>query len=391
VALEKCVPSARVIHSTTSRIRPTTSFRSSTSTASSRLIARREWSTVEAGITYGALSQYLNREGFALHNMASLPHISVAGACATATHGSGDANGNLATAIAGMEIVTADGTIVALSRERDGDALHGAVAGLGGLGVVTRMTLNVQPAFQMAQVVYERLPVDQLEAHFDEITSSAYSVSLFTDWRGSTVNQVWLKHVIVDGNPAPAEATFFGGSRATSKLHPLEGVSAENCTDQLGIVGPWYERLPHFRMDFTPSNGEELQSEYLVPRRHAVSVMRALREVAGELAPHLFISEVRTIAADTLWMSPCYNEDCVGIHFTWKQHWPEVELLLPIIEAKLEPFEARPHWGKLFTMAPARVQGLYERLPDFQRLLRSYDPEGKFSNWFVDRYVLDVN
>jgi xylitol oxidase len=341
--------------------------------------------TAEAGITYGALSRFLDGEGYGLHNMASLPHISVAGAYATATHGSGDANGNLATAVAGMEIVTADGALVELSR--DDAAFCGAVVGLGALGAVTRITLDVEPAFKMAQEVYGRLPVAQLDENFDEITSSAYSVSLFTDWQGDTINQVWRKHRIGQGGAVRTTASFFGASRATKKLHPLDGVSAENCTDQMDIVGSWCERLPHFRMEFTPSNGEELQSEYLLPRQHAVAAMRGIRELRDALAPHLFISEVRTVAADSLWMSPCYQRDCVGIHFTWKQHWPEVERLLPLIEAQLEPFEARPHWGKLFTMAPERVRSLYERLTDFKRLVRSFDPEGKFTNSFVQRYV----
>ncbi|MHB8636471.1 MAG: FAD-binding protein [Fimbriimonadaceae bacterium] len=343
--------------------------------------------TVEAGIVYGSLSRYLAREGFALHNMASLPHISVAGACATATHGSGDANGNLASAVTAMEIVTADGNCVELSRERDGEAFLGAVVGLGALGVVVRMTLNVEPAFKVAQEVFERLPVASLEAHFDEITSSAYSVSLFTDWRDDSVNQVWRKHRVGEVHAWESEDTFFGASLATEKLHPLAGMSAENCTEQMGIVGPWFERLPHFRMEYTPSNGEELQSEYLLPRRHAVAAMRAVGDLGDQLAPHLFISEVRTIAADQLWMSPCYNQACVGVHFTWKQHWPEVKRLLPLIESKLEPFEARPHWGKLFTTEPQRVQALYARLLDFRRLRHTHDPDGKFSNAFVDRYV----
>ena len=346
--------------------------------------------TVEGGITYGALDEVLDREGFALHNLASLPHISIVGACATATHGSGDVNGNLATSVAGMQIVTAAGSLVQLSRDRDGDAFNGVPVGLGGLGIVTRVTLDVEPTFHVAQVVYERLPVAQLDEHFDEITSSAYSVSLFTDWQGSTVNQVWRKHRLSEGQALLAEPMFFGASLATEKLHPLEGVSALNCTEQMGTAGPWYQRLPHFKMEFTPSNGNELQSEYLMPRQYAVEAMRAIRELRDNLSPHLFISEVRTVAADALWMSPCYNRDCVGIHFTWKQHWPEVRKLLPLIEEKLEPFEARPHWGKLFTISPSRMQGLYQRMPDFQRLLRSNDPEAKFSNRFVDRYVFGM-
>jgi xylitol oxidase len=261
------------------------------------------------------------------------------------------------------------------------------VVALGALGVLTQLTLDIQSAFQVGQLVYERLPVAELEANFDEITSSSYSVSLFTDWQESSINQVWLKHLRVDGQGVQSDPQFFGAMLAKHKLHPLEGVSPENCTEQMGLAGPWFERLPHFKMEFTPSNGEELQSEYMIPRQHALAAMRAVRALGEQLRPHLFISEVRTVAADQLWMSPCYRQDCVGIHFTWKQHWPEVRALLPVIEARLEPYEARPHWGKLFTMDPARVRSLYKRRPDFQQLARTHDREGKFTNEFLDRYV----
>jgi len=222
--------------------------------------------TVEGGIRYGELSQYLHREGFALHNLASLPHISVAGACATATHGSGNNNGNLATAVSAMELVTADGEIMSVSRQKDGDTFHGMVVGLGGFGVVTKLTLDIQPTFDMQQDIYENLPLSELENHFDEIMSSGYSVSLFTDWETETVNQVWLKRRVINGKKIEAESNFFDARPATRRLHPIASISAENCTEQMGMRGPWHERLPHFRMDHTPSSGEELQSEYFVAR-----------------------------------------------------------------------------------------------------------------------------
>ncbi|MDQ4076458.1 MAG: FAD-binding protein [Chloroflexota bacterium] len=343
--------------------------------------------TIEAGVRYGQLCQHLQRAGYALHNLASLPHISVAGACATATHGSGDRHGNLATAVAAMEMVTADGTVVVLSREQDGELFQGAVVGLGGLGAVTKLTLDIVPAFDMRQDVYENLPLEQLEAHFDEILSSAYSVSLFTDWRSARFTQVWVKRRVADGATSEVEPELFGAMLATSPLHPIAGLGAEHCTAQMGIRGPWHERLPHFRMDYTPSSGEELQSEYLVPRRHACAALRAIEGLGEQVAPLLQISEVRTIAADTLWMSPCYQQPSVGIHFTWKKDWPAVRKLLPLIEEQLAPLDARPHWGKLFTMPPARLSSLYEKLPDFQQLLRSYDPQGKFRNAFLDTYI----
>jgi xylitol oxidase len=343
--------------------------------------------TVNAGVRYGHLCRQLHSAGFALHNLASLPHISIAGACATATHGSGDRNGNLATAVAALEMVTANAEVVVLSREQHGEQFNGAVVGLGGAGVVTKITLDILPTFEMRQVVYEGLPLAQLEDHFDDITSSAYSVSLFTDWRSPLFNQVWLKRQVTDGADFDSEPAFFGATRATRALHPIGSLSAENCTEQLGVRGPWFERLPHFRMEFTPSSGEELQTEYLVPRQHAVAALRAVDHLREQIAPLLQISEVRTIAADNLWMSPCYHQACVAIHFTWKKDWPAVQELLPRIEGALMPFDARPHWGKLFTMPPARVQSLYEQLPQFQQLLRTHDPDGKFRNEFLNQYV----
>ena len=342
---------------------------------------------VGAGIRYGELCRGLHREGFALHNLASLPHISVAGACSTATHGSGDQNGNLATAVTAMELITADGELVTFSREDQPEQFQGAVVGLGGLGIVTKLTLDILPTFDMRQDLYENLPLSQLEAHFDEITSSGYTVSLFTDWRDAIFNQVWLKRQVSNGASLEVEPQLFGATPATRRLHPIGSLSSENCTEQMGIPGPWYERLPHFRMDFTPSSGEELQSEYFVPRQHAIAALHAMDQLREHIAPILQISEVRTIAADNLWMSPCYQQACVAIHFTWIKDWPAVSKVLPLIEERLAPFHARPHWGKLFTMRPEHLQSLYSKLPEFQELLRHYDPQGKFRNAFLDKYV----
>jgi len=345
--------------------------------------------TVGAGVKYGQICHQLYREGYALPNLASLPHISIAGACATATHGSGERNGNLATAVAAMELVKADGSVVALSREQDGEEFLGAVVGLGGLGVVTKITLDLVPAFEMRQVVYQNLPLAQLEEHFDEIEAQAYSVSLFTDWQSEKINQVWLKHQIKAGDTTPFDLKpeLFGAKLAQTELHPLAGMSAQACTPQLGIAGPWYDRLPHFRMDFRPSNGEELQTEYLLPRPHALAALQAVARLRQQVAPLLQICEVRTIAADKLWMSPCYQQNRVAIHFTWKKNWEAVKRLLPVIEAQLVPLEAVPHWGKLFTLPAPQVQAAYTRLGEFQRLLQTYDPQGKFRNAFLDRYI----
>jgi xylitol oxidase len=343
--------------------------------------------TVEGGIKYSELSRYLHQHGYALQNLASLPHISVAGACTTATHGSGDQNSNLATAVVEMEIVTAAGDIVYFSLKDNEELMHGVVVGLGGLGVVTKLTLSVVPAFSMKQHVYENLPLSVLKEHFDNIFSSAYSVSLFTDWKNDMFNQVWLKHYLPVQNSFEAEPEFFGALLATENRHPVQGLGTENCTKQLGISGPWFERLPHFRMDFTPSSGKELQSEYIVPRCHAYDALCTISKIREHVAPLLHISEVRTIAKDELWMSPCYQQDSVAIHFTWIDNWVAVQEVLPKIEEQLAPFNARPHWGKLFTMPPAQLQSRYERLPDFQQLLQNYDPQGKFRNKFLNTYI----
>jgi xylitol oxidase len=343
--------------------------------------------TVGAGITYGQLCPYLDSQGFALQNLASLPHISVAGACSTATHGSGQKNGNLATAASGLQMVTASGDVVSLSRERDGDRFAGAVVGLGALGVITQVTLDVQPTFMIRQYVYENLPLSQLKDHFDAIQSSGYSVSLFTDWQKQRVNELWIKSRLEAGQEFHANPEFFGAKLATRNLHPIAALSAENCTEQMGVPGPWYDRLPHFRMGFTPSAGKELQSEYFVPRKHAVEAILAVERLRDQVTPSLLISEIRTIAADDLWMSPCYEQDCVTIHFTWKPDWPAVSRLLPVIEKELAPFDACPHWGKLFTTSPAVLARLHKRMPEFIKLSTEFDPLGKFRNPFLNRNV----
>ena len=343
--------------------------------------------TVDAGITYGQLCPYLDSKGFALHNLASLPHISIAGASSTATHGSGEKNGNLATAVSGLEIVTAAGDVLKLSRKADGEVFSGAVVGLGALGVITRITLDIQPTYQVRQYVYEDMPLAQMKDHFDDIQSSGYSVSLFTDWQNQRIKEVWIKSRVGGGQAFAAPSEFFGAKLATRNLHPIAELSAENCTEQMGVPGPWYDRLPHFRMGFTPSAGKELQSEYFVPRANAVDAILAVEKLRDQVTPHLLISEIRTIAADELWMSTCYRRPSVTIHFTWKPDWPAVRRLLPVIEKELSPFQLRPHWGKLFTMAPSELRSRYERLGEFTVLAAKYDPKGKFRNDFLNTYV----
>jgi alditol oxidase len=344
--------------------------------------------TVGAGVSYGQLAPIIDAKGFAVHNLASLPHVSVIGACSTTTHGSGSNNGNLSTAVSALEFVTADGSLHTLSRASDGDQFLGAVVGLGGLGIVTKTTLDIVPSFQVAQVVYENLSFSQLEKHLAEIFLSGYSVSLFTTWQNHAANQVWVKRRLDPGATSVAFAPeFFGAKQATQKLHPVPGHSAESCTEQLGIPGPWYERLPHFKLNFIPSSGSEIQTEYFVPREHAYAAILAVEELRDRITPHLFITELRTIAADNLWLSMAYQRPSLAIHFTWKPEWPAVQAILPLIEAKLAPFNPRPHWAKVFTIPPTKLSGTYPKMPDYQALLKRYDPQGKFRNQFLDTNI----
>jgi len=336
--------------------------------------------TVGAGVTYGELAPWLHVQGFAVPNMASLPHISIVGACATATHGSGVANQCLSASVSAIDLVTADGELVHLSRTANPEIFPGAVVALGALGIITSVTLELVPAFQVAQTVYENLPFHELEHSLLDIFSAGYSVSLFTDWQQHRATQVWIKSIAGD---AAMPETFFQATRQTAKLHPLPGHSAENCTEQLGDPGPWHERLPHFRMDFTPSSGAELQSEYFVPLADGFNAIRAVEELRGRITPHLFITELRTIAADDLWLSMAYARESLAIHFTWRPEPDAVFSLLPLIEAQLAPFAARPHWGKLFATAPAMLRQLYPRFNAFRELVSRLDPGGCFGNDYL--------
>lgn len=339
--------------------------------------------TVEGGIKYGELAPLLQEKGFALHNLASLPHISVAGSITTATHGSGVTNGNLASAVRGLEIIKPEGSVITLSKGSDAE-FEGAVVSLGALGFINTVTLAIEPTYEMRQYVFEKLPFAELKENFQKIMTAGYSVSLFTDWQGDTINEVWIKQKTSEPTSFSNQEQFYGAIASTKNMHPIAELSAENCTEQLGVAGPWYERLPHFKMGFTPSSGKELQSEYFVPREHAVEAMLAVKKMSNQIGPHLFISEIRAIAADDLWLSPCRHQDSVTIHFTWKQEWDAVKKLLPLIEEALSPFNVRPHWGKLFTISPKTLQSRYPKLPEFKQLVQSMDPGGKFRNQFLN-------
>jgi xylitol oxidase len=340
----------------------------------------RRTATVGAGMRYGEVARLLHEQGWALATLASLPHISVAGAVATGTHGSGDLTRSLAGAVAGIELVTADGSSVQV--ERDDADFDGCVVALGALGIVTRLTLDIEPAFDMRQDVYLDLPWDVVEDDLDAVTGAAYSVSLFTDFLGDTIGQAWLKSRGTEAPGAPR-----GARPAPGPVSMLPGGPQEPITEQGGVVGPWLDRLPHFRMEFTPSRGAELQSEYLLPRRHALEALAALRRLAPRFAPVLQVSEIRTVAADSLWLSSSFGTSVVGVHFTWVRDEPAVYAVLPAIEDALLPLGARPHWGKCFTATAGDLEPLYPRLRDFRALRERRDPAGKFANPWVERVI----
>lgn len=342
----------------------------------------RAVASVPAAVRYGDLAGVLHARGWALPTMASLPHISVAGAVATGTHGSGQGLGNLASQVSAVELVASDGGTVLLRRgEPDFD---GAVVALGALGAVTRLELDLVPTFDVRQDLYVALPWASLLDRFDEAVSAAYSVSVFTDWQGDAVGQVWLKSRADAGQPAGLE--HLGAARADRPLHPVPGMPAENCTEQLGVPGPWHERLPHFRLGFTPSSGDELQSEWFVPRAEAPAALEAVRALRDVVGPVLQVSEIRTIAADQLWLSGAYGRDTVALHFTWVGDTAAVLPVVGRLEEVLAPFAARPHWGKVSVAAPDQVRGLYDKAPDFIALAARYDPRGAFRNQLLDAW-----
>jgi xylitol oxidase len=336
--------------------------------------------TVEAGIRYGELAAALDAHGVALPNFASLPHISVGGAIATATHGSGTNNQSLAAGVSALELVAADGSIRQLRR---GDAdFDGAVVSLGALGLVTRASLDVVPSFELRQYVFEQLPWSAVEGDLDSILAGGYSVSLFTTWNEPSVGTVWVKT-----KQQLAPQPYFGATPATTPRNPVPGAHPDNATEQLGDLGPSYDRLPHFRLDFTPSSGDELQSEYVVPRAHGAAAVAELRRLGSVISPLLLVSEIRSIAADTLWLSPFFEQDSVAFHFTWQPRPAEVLAVLPQLESALAPFGMRPHWGKLFVGSAEALEAVYPTLPDFRRLAQEVDGGGKFRNAFLQRYV----
>jgi xylitol oxidase len=330
-----------------------------------------------AGMRYGTAARIVDEAGWAFHNMASLGHISLAGTIATGTHGSGDRNPTLSAAVWGLEFVSAPGDLVEVTADSDPDLLAASVVSLGCLGVVTRVALRLEPTYDVQQFAYDGVPLAVVEENFDQVFSSAYSVSLFTAWGPSRTGQVWQKHRTAGLTAMPPDE-WMGGRLATGKRHPLPDHDPVHCTEQQGVSGPWHERLPHFRLDFTPSSGDELQTEYLVPRERVVEAMLAVDSLADAINPLLQVSEVRTMCADDLWLSGAYGRDTVGIHFTWRKV-PEVGDVLPELDSLLGPLGGRPHWGKLFD-ARTPVAHRYPRFAEFAELVQEVDNTGKFQN-----------
>lgn len=343
----------------------------------------RRVARVAGGLRYGEVARELDSAGWAVHNLASLGHISVAGTIATGTHGSGDRNPTLSAGVRGLDLVTADGDLVHLSSADSPADFPGAVVSLGALGVVTTVELAVEPTFSVRQYVVDDVSHAAVLERFDEVFSAAYSVSLFTCWAPGFTGQVWMKRREDQDGPFAGD-TFLDGVLAPVKRHPLPGHDAVHCTEQGGEPGPWHERLPHFRLDFTPSSGDELQTEYLVPRSEAVGLLRDLEPLAPRIHPVLHVSEIRTMCADDLWLSGAQGRDTVGIHFTWRRRPAEVLPLLPVLDELFASRGGRPHWGKLFDVPRGSLPDRYPRFADFAELSRRMDPAGTFRNRMLD-------
>jgi alditol oxidase len=328
--------------------------------------------TVGAGTSYGVLASWLEKNGWALHNLGSLPHISIAGATATGTHGSGSRNRILSAAIAGIEYAGADGELRHATRKDD--AFDGMAVGLGAFGIVVRVTLDIEPSYEIRQDAYAGLTWDRVLDDPDAVLSAAYSVSLFTDWTGPTLRAAWVKRRASH----EADDDFFGARREPGPIRFID--APEDNLTITGVPGPWSQRLPHFRLDTMPSNGDEIQSEYFLDKRHAAEALQALRQRAGDIAPVLQVSEIRSVAADSLWLSGSYQRETIALHFTWQNRPDQVAEAVTRVEEALAPFQARPHWGKVSHVTAGLVAELYPRLKDARELFERLDPEGRFGN-----------
>jgi xylitol oxidase len=328
---------------------------------------------VSAGLTYGELAPVLDRKGWALHNLASLPHISIAGSIATGTHGSGVKNQNLANQVISLSVVTADGDLKTItSTDSEFSAL---VVGLGLGAIVYQYELKIETSYQIRQVIYPEIPLAEIRKNFDQIMSSAYSVSYFTDWAYPQIGNLWCK--FRDDETIPE--SIGGVLAATKKLHPIPSVDPQACTEQLAEPGVWFERLPHFKLDFTPSVGEEIQSEFFVARKDAAAALAAIAGLGSEIAPLLWITELRTVAADNLLLSGSYQRDTLAIHFTWKKT-DEICPVIAKVEKALKTFDYRPHWGKVYTTTFEEAVSKFSEFAKFKKVIGSLDPARKFEN-----------
>ena len=335
---------------------------------------------VSPGLTYGELAPVLHSQGWALNNLASLPHISIAGSISTGTHGSGIKNQNLANQVLSLDMVTAEGELRHI--DRTSPAFNALVVGLGLGGIVYQYELKIEPTFEVRQVIYPDIPLDVLQRSFDQIMGSAYSVSYFTDWSSAQVGNLWCK--FRDDEVIPE--SIGGSGKADKKFHPIPSVDPVACTEQLGVPGHWHDRLSHFKLEFTPSVGEEIQTEFFVDRKDAAAAIEAVSQLGSEITPLLWITELRTFAADNLWLSGAYERDCLAIHFTWKK----LDAIYPVIEkveAALRPFNYRPHWGKVFTADATYLKSVYPKMAEFQALVQALDPTKKFENSFTRTFL----
>ena len=336
--------------------------------------------TVAAGLKYGDLAPVLHQQGWGLNNLASLPHISIAGSISTGTHGSGMRNQNLANQVLALDLVTAEGELRHI--DRTNPAFNALVVGLGLGGIIYQYELKIEPTFEIRQVIYPDIPLDVLQRSFDQIMGTAYSVSYFTDWSTTQVGNLWCKF----RNDEVIPESIGGCAKADKKFHPIPSVDPVACTEQLGAPGFWHERLSHFKLDFTPSVGEEIQTEFFVDRKDAAAAIEAVSKLGAEITPLLWITELRTIAADDLWLSGAYQRDTLAIHFTWKKD----DAIYPVIEkveAALHPFNYRPHWGKVFTADAQYLKSVYPKMSEFQALMQALDPSKKFENTFTRKTV----
>ena len=343
----------------------------------------KEEALIPAGALYAQAARYLESKGWAFINLASLTEITIAGAVLSATHGSGDKNGNLSSHVVGIEIVLPSGELLKIDRENSPE-FPGFVVSLGALGVITKYRMKIVPSYNAKQYVYDGVTSKSISANFDEIFSSAYSVSFFSTWAPGGSGRVWKKFKD-DGSGENMPATLFDGKIATENLHPVRGMDATPCTDQMGVSGKWLERIQHFKLDSTTPEGNEVQTEYFVDRKHVKEYIAGLESIGDRIAPLVFATEIRTMTSDDLWLSGAYGRETVGFHFTWR-NVPGVHELLPEIENILGKHGGRPHWSKLFEVNPAALAGRYPMYSKFEDLLAKYDPEKKFRNHFIDRY-----